>query len=184
MSKKLKNYSVNERVNWALTCTNKMSVPYYTYKKEDGVYIPSKTFSLSYPINGVISFNNHMHKLVKLTPIAHHFLLYLSQIMGSETNEFHNDASTRMHFIELMKKNCGKDYTDNTVYRSLTLLKKEGYIIKRNMAKRHIINPLYFYRGRMKEREKLFRELLSEAMNPIKGNKDIKEKIVKIKNNS
>ena len=179
MSKKLKNYSVNERVNWALTCTNKMSVPYYTYMKEDGVYITDKTFSLSYPINGVISFNNHMHKLVKLAPCEYYFLLYLSQIMDSETNEFHNDTSTRMHFIDFMREKCSEIYLDNTVYRSISKLKKLGYIIKRNDAKRHIINPLYFYRGTMKEREKLFRELLYEATDPKKGNKEIIKHIIK-----
>lgn len=180
MSKKLKNYSVKDRVNWALTCTNKMSVPYYTYKKEEGFYVTDKTLSCSYPLNGVISFNNHIHKLVKLTPVANCFLIYLSQIMDSATNEFHNDASTRMHFIELMNKNCGKDYKDNTVYRSISKLKKLGYIIKRNDAKRHIINPLYFYRGTMKEREKLFRELLHEATDPRKGNKEIIKHILKV----
>ena len=179
MSKKLKNYSVNCRVNWALTCKDKMSVPYFTYQKEEGIYITDKTYSFSYPINGVISFNNHMHKLVKLTPVARYFLLYLSQIMDSATNEFHNDASTRMDFIALMNKNCGEDYEDNTVYRSISKLKKLGYIIKRNNAKRHIINPLYFFRGTMKEREKLFRELLFEATDPKNGNKEIIKHILK-----
>jgi len=179
MSKKLKNYPVKDRVNWALTCTDKMIVPYYTYKNEDGVYVTDKTWSYSYPINGVISFNNHMHKFVKLTPVANQFLLYLSQIMDSETNEFHNDASTRLHFIDLMKAKCDKNYKDNTVYRSISELKKMGYVIKRNNANRHIINPLYFYRGTMNERETLFRELLHEATNPRKGNKDIVKHIIK-----
>lgn len=178
MSKKAKKYLGTMRVNWALTCKDKVSIPYSSYKEEDGVYITDKTLTFTYPISGVISFNNHIQHSVKLTPIAIHLVNYLSQVMNSVTNEFHNDASTRQYFIGKMKATCNIDYADNTVYRAITLLKKHGYIIKRNHANRHIINPLYYYRGDIQDRNALIKELVYEANDPRKGNKSIKKHIL------
>jgi hypothetical protein len=178
MSKKVKKYPVSNRVNWALTCTDKISIPYNTFKKEDGYYISDKTFSFTYPINGVISFNNHMQHLVELTPVAYCFLNYLTMVMNSVTNEFHNDASTRQHFLDYMNINCQIIYKDGTVISAIKLLKKFGYIIKRNTAGRHIINPLYYYKGDIQDRNALIKELVYEAWDPRKGNKNIKKHVL------
>jgi hypothetical protein len=178
MSKKVKKYPVSKRVNWALTCKDKISIPYNTFKKEDGIYISDKTFSFTYPVSGVISFNNHIQHSVNLTPVATHLLTYLSQVMNSITNEFHNDASTRQHFLDSLNINCEIIYEDGTVCSAIKLLKKEGYIIKRNTANRHIINPLYYYRGDIQDRNALIKELVNEGCDPRKGNKNIKKHIL------
>ena len=177
MSKKANHIKVDKRVNWALTCEDKMYVHYWSYKEEDGIYLIDQAYTFKYPINGVISFNNNMHLMVQLTPVAHHLLLFLKQQMQPATNEFHNTTSTRKYFIDFMFKHCGTTYKDNTVKKAITLLKDVGYVIKRSKAKRLIINPLYFFRGTMKEREKLISELLHEAAHPKSTNNDIKEKL-------
>ena len=177
MSEKTNHISVTKRVNWALTCKDQMYVHYWSIKKDEDDYVTDQAYTYTYPIDGVISFNNHMHLMVKLTPAAHQLLLYLSQHMYPATNEFHNDASTRLYFIEFMKSKCDVTLEDATVVRALGLLKKVGYVIKRSKAKRLIINPLYYFRGSMKQREALIRELLNEANHPKTKNKDIAQKL-------
>lgn len=177
MSKKTNHIPVTKRVNWALTCTTLMPVHYWTFKEDASDYVTGQAYTYTYPIDGVISFNNHMHLMVKLTPAAHQLLLYLTQNMDPVTNEINYDPSARLYFMEFMKKNCGVSLKDTTVLRSLGLLKKVGYLIKRSDAKRLIINPLYYCRGTMKEREQLFRELLYEAAHPKSKNNDIKKKL-------
>jgi hypothetical protein len=177
MSKKTNHIAVTKRVNWALTCKTLMPVNYWTFKKDGSEYVTNLAYTYYYPIDGVISFKNHMHLMVQLTPATHQLLLYLTQHMNPVTNEINYDPSARLYFIEFMKSKCGVKIEDATVLRSLGVLKKVGYIIKRSKAKRLIINPRYYYRGAMKEREQLFRELLYEATHPKSKNNDIKKKL-------
>jgi hypothetical protein len=177
MNKKTNHIRVTKRVNWVLTCKDLMPVHYWTFKEDEGLYDTDKAYTYTYPIDGVISFKNHMHLMVKLTPAAHRFLIYLTQQMHPITNEFHNDASTKLYFIDFMEKKCMVTIKKNTVNSALRLLLKVGYVIKRSKAKRLIINPLYFFRGTMRERENLIRELLHEAAHPKIRNNDIKEKL-------
>jgi hypothetical protein len=168
---------VETRTNWVLTCTDNIFIRCNSFTIDEDIHVPDKYYTYTYPISGVIHFNNHMHLRVKLTPVAGLLLDYLCQIMDSSTNEFHNDESTRIKFIEFMIKHCGTEYKQETVKKALTLLKDVGFIVKRSKAKRLIINPLYCFRGSMKQREALFKELLSEATNPKTANHDIIKKL-------
>lgn len=179
MSKKTKHYPVSQRVNWALTCTDKMSVHYWSFKKDGEYYLTDRTYKFGYPINGVISFNNHMHLMVQLTPAAHQFLLYLTQNMDPASNEIRYDASAKLYFMEFMKSKCDVTLKETTLNKALSQLKTVGYVIKRSKARRLIINPLYYFRGTMKERESLFKDLLYESMDPKQKNNDIKTKLLK-----
>ncbi len=155
-----------------------MHVPYVTYKSEDGIYLKHKFGNYHYTISGVISFNNHIHLLHMLNPTELSLLNFLAQKkMDAKTNEIVNSLSLRTEFIDFMKRNCAKTYQDRTVNLAFGKLKKVGYIIKRSKAKRTIINPLYFFRGTMQEREKLFNSLLYEATHPKTLNQDILEKL-------
>jgi hypothetical protein len=183
MSKKNKNYPVAQRVNWALTCEDKMYVNYRIYKGADeyGNFDCYNTLTYKYPINGVISFNNHLHLFTNITPIASAFLIYLSQTMESKTNEVHLDLSTRTHFLSFLQNSCSQVYKDGTVKKAISDLEKTGYILKRSNARRRTINPLYFFRGTMNDREKLIKELLYEAYYPKKQNKHILKHVLKAK---
>lgn len=178
MSSRKNSYPVTKRKNWSLTTSDKMHVPYTkSYKLEEGIYVQDKYGNYWYTLEGVISFKNHLHLMHKLKPVQRALLTFLTQKMNPETNEIINSLSLRTEFVDFMKRCCSENYKDRTVNLAFGVLKKVGYIINRSKAKRTTINPLYFFRGSMAQREELFKELLKEAAHPKTLNQDIVQKI-------
>lgn len=120
--------------------------------------------------SSVRRYNNSIFKVAKLDKCTNLFLNYLTEEMDS-INSVHLTDFIRSKFIDFVKKNCGEVYADSTIKQAITSLKKNGLLIHYGVRVDYTVNPLYFFKGEEKEREKLIKELLYEySINPTKGN--------------
>ena len=150
---------------------------YVYYRKDPEVEKNPLHATFEYSNRSVKSYCNHLHIYVELSTVAQCLLQFLVERMDEEDNRIINHPSERDEFIKFMKRSINTTYVDSTVRKAFGDLKKAGYLIDLDQARRLVVNPKYYFSGTQEQRDIFIGKLLHQACEPGNKNYDIITKL-------
>lgn len=129
------------------------------YEVKDGIKVPVK-FSKRFKKSGVLVHFNSVHKLLRLRKTSTAVLIFLAEIMDSNTNEFVSCRLIKNAFQSHLKGMGVKPVKVPTFDKAIQELIRENFIIKTPVRGTYIMNPRHLHKTTALQRKKILLQLM------------------------
>lgn len=152
-----------------------LKVRYSTGKviSKEGCNYPEYRFK-TYKKDNVKRYMNCQYKLAKLPKVAEMLLRFLCEEMNT-ANVVYITKQTRESFRHHMSKDCALEYKDDTVKKAIHALVQNELLIKVGSRIDYVVNPIYYFSGSEKDRNKVINQLIKHWEGDRDNNDNIKK---------